>query len=277
MWLRNLVFIGFCIAGFAAIAGGLLTAERVDEPSLAHPAQFQSDDFARQLRALNAEFETDWSEAGMAAAPRADDLTIARRISLGLTGTIPSLEEIRSLERQPPEQRIPWWLSHILEDRRYADYVAERLGRAYVGTEGGPFLVYRRRRFVMWLSDRLAENMPYDKLVRTLISDTGLWTDSPAVNFVTVTLDQNNDKGPDEIKLAARTSRAFLGMRIDCLQCHDDNLGTINLGSDADPVDGLQTHFHQLAAFYSSAKSTGRGIQDACNPDSLHQFLGPAP
>ena len=29
------------------------------------------------------------------------------------------------------------------------------LARAYVGTEDGPFLIYRRRRFVSWLSDQL--------------------------------------------------------------------------------------------------------------------------
>ena len=202
-------------------------------------------------------------------AARANHLTLTRRLGLGLMGTVPSLEEIRAIEELPEDQRIEWWLSRILEDRRYADYVAERLARAFVGTENGPFLVYRRRRFVSWLSDRLYENMPYDELVRQLISDAGIWTDSPAVNFVTVTLDQNNDNQPDPIRLAGRTTRAFLGMRIDCLQCHDDALGTIALGSPDSPREGLQSDFHQLAAFYSEASSSLLGISDG---DGVYRY-----
>ncbi|MEC8590156.1 MAG: hypothetical protein VXZ15_01260, partial [Planctomycetota bacterium] len=80
-----------------------------------------------------------------------------------------------------------WWLNYILEDERFADYFAERLARAYVGVENGPFIVYRRRRFVHWLSDQILSNRPYDDLVRHLLTDEGLWTDSPAVNFVSVT------------------------------------------------------------------------------------------
>ena len=67
----------------------------------------------------------------------------------------------------------------------------------------------------------------YNEIVQQLLTDTGLWTDSPAVNFVTVTLDENNKNRPDPIRLAGRTTRAFLGMRIDCLQCHDDAIGNI--------------------------------------------------
>ncbi len=140
----------------------------------------------------------------------------------------------------------------MLADRRYADHVGERLARAYVGVENGPFLVYRRRRFVTWLSDRLYENMPYDRLVRSLIEAEGIWTSHPEVNFITVTNDVNEDKGPDEVKLAARVSRAFLGVRIDCVQCHDDNLGG----------DWLQTDFHELASFFAGSSMTLTGVRD---------------
>jgi len=41
----------------------------------------------------------------------------------------------------------------------------------YVGTEDGPFIIYRRRRFVSWLSDQFFANRPYDEIVRELIAD----------------------------------------------------------------------------------------------------------
>jgi hypothetical protein len=210
------------------------------------PASKNGPDTAR----INSEFQKHWQTKGLPHALRTSELAVVRRLSLALTGTIPSVEEIRALEQVDPEDRIPWWVAHLLEDRRYADYVAERLARAYVGTEDGPFILFRRRRFVTWLADHLHRNTRYDNIVTELISDTGLWNSSPAVNFVTVTAQQNQDNKPDEIRLAARTTRAFLGMRIDCLQCHDDKMEKVTIMEDGQPRGGTQQDFHHLAAFF---------------------------
>jgi hypothetical protein len=272
VWKRNLLFILLCLVGTAVLAGALLRSDRIEAPAGFGPNRLRQTDLGAVVERVDREFQELWLSKGLQHAPRADDLTIARRLSLGLTGTVPSLEEIRALESVPEGDRIDWWVSRLLEDRRYADYVAERLARAYVGAEQGPFLVYRRRRFVSWLSDRLSENVPYDQLVRELINSTGIWTSSPAVNFVTVTIREDEGGQPDPIRLAGRTSRAFLGMRIDCLQCHDDNLGNIELGSADEPRQGTQEDFHRLAAFYSDASVSLLGISDQ-QQDYRYKFL----
>ena len=274
MWMRNLLFLLLCASGLALVGQTLLKRERIETPagfrsalsatpvSTSDSKSLEGADPRALAREIDRQFRNSWHEHCLIPAPRADDLTIARRLSLALTGTVPSLEEIRELEKVPSADRGAWWLAHLLEDRRYADYVAERLARAYVGTENGPFIVYRRRRFVSWLADRLHDNAPYDAIVRELIADTGLWNAEPAVNFLTVTAKQEEGNRPDEIRLAARTTRAFLGMRIDCLQCHDDRLGTIVLGSPDHPRGGTQSDFHELAAFFAQASTNLTGIQD---------------
>ena len=262
MWPRNLLFAVVCGLGFATLGAYLLAGRPNIHPLSFQPERMQQADFRNTVDDVNRQFRADWSMAGLEPAGRADDLAICRRLSLALTGTIPSLEEIRAIEAQPAEYRVQWWVSRLVEDRRYCDYVAERFARVFVGTDNGPFLVYRRRRFVVWLADQLEAKVPYDALARKLISDRGLWTDSPAVNFVTVTLDQNGDKQPDPIRLARRVSRAFLGVRLDCVQCHDDNLGG----------DWLQTDFHQLAAFFSDARQTAIGVRDE-DHDYKYQYL----
>ncbi len=191
------------------------------------------------------------------ARARADDLAIIRRLSLALTGTIPSLEEIRLLEAQPEPQRIVWWLDGLLADRRSSDYLAERFARAFVGVQDGPLIIYRRRRFVAWLADELSNNRPYDQIVRQMISASGLWTDHPATNFITVTIKPDQDTGPDAEDLAVRVSRTFLGIRMDCAQCHDH------------PFERWkQRDFQSLAAFFGQTEQTFRGIQD----DALGKF-----
>lgn len=278
MGKRDWIFLAACLAVVAGVVGSLWRRERVAPPREGVAVVSGDPSFQATLRKVNAEFHERWAGAGLETAPAADPLTIARRLSLALTGAVPSLEEIRVLEKVPDDRQLDWWLSHLLEDRRSADYIAERLARAYVGTDMGPFLVYRRRRFVSWLGDRLQrQDLAYDALVRKLLTEEGLWTDSPAVNFVTATSDPNKDNRPDPIKLANRTSRAFLGMRIDCLQCHDDRLEKIHLGDPQSPRIGEQRDFHQLAAFFSDVGNSIAGIRDRPAASGYqYKFLGEA-
>ena len=150
MSIRDLCFISLCTLGFAGIVGTLLPRERIDSQREQPRVLGDADSFASTLQRVNKEFAESWNEAQVKPAAAADSLTLIRRLSLGLTGTLPSLEELRAVEQIPDERRIDWWLDRILQDRRTSDYLAERLARSYVGTEEGPFLIFRRRRFVTW-------------------------------------------------------------------------------------------------------------------------------
>lgn len=292
MGLKDLVFVGLCLVGAAVVGGSLLKRERIVTPRDFQPNRFVTpaanaprervfplpedrpeNDLLAAKNRIDAELAKQWQAKGLEPAGVVDDLQLARRLSLSLTGTIPSLEEIRSLEQVPVDQRREWWVSHLLEDRRFSDYFAERFARAFVGTEDGPFLIFRRRRFVAWLSDQFHTNQPYDQVVRALIAEKGLWTSSPAVNFVTVTANQARDNKPDEIRLAGRVSRAFLGIRIDCLQCHDDRLGNVLLEIDGETREGTQQHFHQLAAFFGRVENSLTGVREDGKRKYEYQYL----
>lgn len=236
----------------------------------------RTTDFRDSVRTVNERWQQQLDAQGLASAPAADWLAICRRMSLATVGSGLSLEEIRHLQRLPVDQREDAHIESLLNDSRFHDYWAERWTRFLVGTDEGAFIVFRRRRFKTWLSDQFAANRPYDHLVSDLITAEGLWTDRPEVNFFTATYD-SGDNEPDPIRLAAKTSRAFLGLRIDCLQCHDDFLGNVSLGSVEDTREGLQSDFHQLAAFFTSAKNDGfKGLKGLYNgkSDYEYQYLG---
>ena len=185
---RNLLFAVICTLGLGVVFSSLLQSDAVTPPRNHSVERYQKPEFRDVVERVDAEFVARWEKEGLEPAPPADELTRIRRLSLGLTGTIPALQEIRAFEeardfyagnQPPPNNHIQWWLSHLFEDRRTSDYLAERFARAYVGVENGPFLVYRRRRFVSWLSDQFHGNQPYDKVVRSLITAEGLWTSNP--------------------------------------------------------------------------------------------------
>ena len=125
--------------GVGAIAG--VVALDHDAVALAAPDEGALTAVASTV---NERLGAAWAEAELDAAGPADTLLVARRLSLALTGAVPSLEEIRVLERLPEARRIDHHLEALLGSRRYADYVAERLARAFVGTDNGPFLIFRR-------------------------------------------------------------------------------------------------------------------------------------
>src|SRR5437588_478102 len=132
LWMRNLLFVGLVGGGLCAVGYNLMPP-RAPKPVTTYDAGAYGDS---ELRAtvdrVDESFRQQWSEAGLHTAQPAPDLLVARRLALALVGTVPSLEEVRQIETLPAEQRLPWWLDHLLQDPRFADYFAERLARAYV-------------------------------------------------------------------------------------------------------------------------------------------------
>ncbi len=75
-------------------------------PRPTNPEVFQKNDFLETVYRVDASFEQTWQKNKIQPAVNADDLTIARRLALGLMGTIPSLEEIRQFEIAPRGRKI---------------------------------------------------------------------------------------------------------------------------------------------------------------------------
>jgi Protein of unknown function (DUF1549)/Protein of unknown function (DUF1553) len=250
MGTRDLLFVGLVLGGALGLGASLYPPRVQPDKAPAQPQTTTDPDIAATAHAVDAAFRKSWDSQKISPAPWASELTVVRRLSLALTGSIPSLEELRRLESVKQGGQASAWAGWLVRDRRTSDYLAERLARAYVGTEGGPFIVFRRRRFVTWLSDQIHEGRPYDQVVRELVASDGIWTDRPATNFVTVTYDPDK-KLIDPERLAGRVARAFLGARIDCAQCHNH------------PFAPWKQHdFQGLAAFFGKAESGLMGIHE---------------
>ena len=187
--LRDLFFVGVVGLGAAAMGAGLMRTQAAFAPQRPVAKEVKSDiDPIVKCGRRFVPKAMGRRQVDAGGAGRRPDRSCGGCRS-HLCGTVPSLEEIRRFEARPKEARVREWLDALLRDRRCTDYLAERFARVYVGTEDGPFILYRRRRFIAWLSDVLLENRRYDSLVREMIADRGLWTDQPATNFVSVTYD----------------------------------------------------------------------------------------
>lgn len=244
----------FCGAVVGVLFLLVRTTGHIDGPRKAPATLHDRDRVDASVDRVNEWLRVHWTENDVKPAAPADDLTIYRRLSLALHGTIPSLEEVRTFASDQRPDRIERWLLKMLRDSRFADYFSERLTRMLVGSDEGPFIVYRRDRLRDWLTRQIRQDRPWSQTVERLVAGDGLWTENGHTNFITATVIE--DEGVDENKLAGKTVRAFLGQRIDCAQCHDHFF-----------ADWKQTDFEGLAAFYSQARVTAGGVIDRRQED----------
>lgn len=261
-WLRHAAFLFVLLIGIGYLLRYSISQTAIQQVDPTILRSVQRESLTEPLKAIDRAFENAWHEKGIQPTNEADWLLVMRRLSLALTGMPPSLEQIRWAEQIPAAERLETYLTHLLQNEPTHDYVAERLTRSWVGAEDGPFIVFRRERFEDWLSKRLAENRRYDVIVREMLTARGLWTDHGPVNFFSAQADQDRENQIDLVRLTGRISRNFLGMRVDCLQCHDDFTGTASFGDPGESREGVQTDFHGLASFFGQLRLTATGLHD---------------
>ena len=181
-------------------------------------------------------------EAGVTAAPRADDLTLVRRAYLDLTGLPPTLEEID--EFLADKERGAWerLIDRLLDSPHYG----ERWGRHWMDVaryadSTGFEQDYRRDnawRYRDYIIDAFNEDKPYNQFLReqiagdeldhvtdeTLIA-TGFLRAGPRVNFREKDNPERRHDYLDDV--LATLGRGVLGMTVHCARCHDHKFDPI--------------------------------------------------
>jgi hypothetical protein len=179
---------------------------------------------------------------GVPPAELCDDATFLRRVYLDLAGCIPSIIDARDFldDTRPNKRRI--WVDLILDGKkpsRKPDAFPQHFANVYrawimsrVNNEQNAAVVFNLEN---WLRERFKTNTPYDRLVRELLTDTSSQGNNPFGGIFY----QINANKPEE--LAASASRLFLGIKLECAQCHQDRSG----GSWS------QEQFWSFAAFFA--------------------------
>jgi hypothetical protein len=129
-------------------------------------------------------------------------------------------------------------------------------------TRGGVHNVYHEQMKV-WLEEQFVRNTPHDELVTKLLTATGESNRNQAVNFVASQLGESNppDKritdGPFEaFPVTARVTRLFLGIQVQCTQCHDH---PFNPEWRQDSFWGVNAFFRQVSRDKTPTPAGGTG------------------
>jgi hypothetical protein len=216
---HRLWVIGFALGlpAFAWLSHGPTPCALTAEP----PSASAADAYALAAK-IDGHFAARWATEKAEPAPLADDAEFMRRLYLDLTGRIPSVTEARAfLDDESPDKRRRL-IEQLLASPRYVEHFTN-VWRALLlpntnNTADNPGL---RTSLETWLRSRFRENAGFDKLVREIVATAAI-TGVPqgdASEPTPVAFYQDNDYKPEN--LASSTSRLFLGIRLECAQCHD--------------------------------------------------------
>jgi len=210
---------------------------------------------ARLAERIDHHVDAVLDEKSITAAPLADDAEFIRRVHLDLIGRIPAADDVRRFLADPSPAKRDDLIDQLLSDPRHFDHFA-RTWRALLLPEAETDLQidYFRPGLEAWLRERRAKNAGLDLLVRELIA-TPISDSAQAPEMVLRDLRRANSLGYFAAKeakpenLAASATRLFLGVRLECAQCHDHPFG-----------EWTQRQFWNQAAFFAGLERQGKGV-----------------
>jgi len=170
-----------------------------------------------------------------------DDATFLRRVSLDLTGTLPSPDEAQRFAADQSKEKRARLVDDLLKRPEFVDYwtlqfsdlLQNRKERDHDvrGTKGV-------RSFHTWLRNQVAANRPWDQLARDIITSSGDVVNSPQIGYYITLVGEKQHA--DESEIGDSIAQSFLGSRIGCAKCHNHPLEKYS-----------QDDYYHFAAFFS--------------------------
>jgi hypothetical protein len=240
--------------GLLGLAGPAAAADpKPDAPKPAarpEPSKAAAALSARIDEALAA----SWAKGRITPAEPASDGEFLRRIYLDLAGRVPTVTEARAFHADERADKRRHLVAELLARPTYAKHFTT-VWRHLLLPEADTNInfVFIVPGFEAWLRHQFAKNVPYDQMVRELLSTpidqqstqqifsfNNLGKPTPVAYYLA-------KEGKPE-NLAAASARAFLGIRLECAQCHNHPF-----------AEWTREQFWELAAFFGGIKGRDRG------------------
>jgi len=208
MILEPLVLVAE-VSGSKGEAKTATKAEQVTEKPAAGAGSIHS-----QIDAMIAEGAGDHPSASLS-----DDAEFLRRVYLDFAGTIPGASEVRKfLEDTSPSKRVEM-IDSLMGSPRYTQRMSELFNVHFMERRGQNSL------WLEWLKTAFAENRPWDVMASQLIrADFRDEANRGAAYFFSRRLEKSGQNPTDYPGLTRDVGRLFLGMDLQCAQCHNHRL-----------------------------------------------------
>ena len=205
---------------------GLVCLALASPVRAAAPPGAEADDSVALSRKIDEHIAAGLKIKNAVAAPVAGDHEFARRAYLDLAGRTPRVSEVRAFVSDKRLDKRRRLVRKLLGSSNYVNHFTNVWRSLLLPQNNNQQVQFLANQFETWARQRVRDNMPYDKMVREVLTtqvafNRGMVRGLPTVagNTGLLAFYQANELKPDN--LAAATSRLFLGVKLECAQCHD--------------------------------------------------------
>ena len=160
------------------------------------------------------------------------DEEFLRRVSIDLIGLLPTVEEYNAFLADTDPGKRTRKVDELLERKEFTELWVSKWAEWLMMRSSNQ--VYQKAivLYYQWLVEQIASNRPLDEMVRELLASSGGTFANPPTTFYELERDQ--------LKVAENVAQIFMGMRIQCAQCHNH------------PFDRwTQNDYYNFAAFFA--------------------------
>lgn len=229
-WFTLGMLVGLGCVGVAAGCGG--------QRETAAPAKSSSPVAALDSKGpIDTLIDAAWTTAGKTPVAEVDDPTFLRRVSLDLLGRAPTVLEVRLFAADKAADKRARLVETLLDRPEHARHLARMWERTLMGPEVKNRFADRGA-MKRWLEEKFASDAPWDTMVREVVAAEGkssvgggraaqMGAEDPEraseekADGVNGATNYTLRFGNSPTDLAGTTSRVFLGVQIQCAQCHD--------------------------------------------------------
>ena len=209
--------------GLTLVAVQFVSTVRADEPvqsgsdiaSLLTAARTVQTDTVPLAEYIDQQIRQGWQDNEIEPSAAATDDEWVRRIYLDLLGRIPTLDESRTYLADESPRKRSVLVESLLEHEDYVRNFTTIWSNNCIG-RGAPRRVSRTG-MEKFFREAFAKDRPWNEIVVDIVTASGHYEENGAVNYILAQMQM-----PDEgVQLTAMTTRLFLGLQVQCTQCHN--------------------------------------------------------
>ena len=149
----------------------------------------------------------------IAPAEVCDDETFLRRAYLDVIGVLPTAEEYTRFVSSKDAKKRDKLIDELLGRKEFAELWVLKWAELLQIRSSNAVSYKATLLYYNWLQDRIAKNVPVNEWVQELLGASGGTFKNPPTNYY-----QNET---DILKVSENVAQVFMGMRIQCAQCHN--------------------------------------------------------
>jgi hypothetical protein len=197
----------------------LLTAAAVTPDLAVAQTKFSTGSADPLIEFINGQIREGWEDNEVKPSDYADDAEWIRRVYLDVVGHIPPADRVEKFLTDKDAAKRSKLVDELLADPDYVRNMTEVWTNVLIG-RNTPDRTSRAgmRKF---LRESFARNRPWNDIVYDMVTAEGHFEENGAVNFLLAQLQGNPRSEEYHVEATARLTRIFLGMQVQCTQCHN--------------------------------------------------------